>query len=133
MCNLYLTKGTLCLYNIAILIKFIREKNMYCSNCGNEINEQAVICPNCGVPTGNYEKFSKQTKNTSDRGASKAFMILACIFSIAWLLIPLAWCLPMTIVYFKKVNRGEDVGTGFKVCTLLFVSTIAGILMLCDK
>ena len=106
---------------------------MYCTNCGNEINEQAVICPSCGVPTGNYEKFSIKATKTNDRGASKAFMILACILSIAGLLIPLAWCLPMTIVYFKKVNRGEDVGTGFKVCTLLFVNTIAGILMLCDK
>lgn len=25
---------------------------MYCSNCGKELNDNAVICPGCGVPTG---------------------------------------------------------------------------------
>lgn len=24
---------------------------MFCNNCGAEINDQAVICPKCGVPT----------------------------------------------------------------------------------
>lgn len=27
---------------------------MFCSKCGNEINDEAVICPNCGCPTKNY-------------------------------------------------------------------------------
>lgn len=31
-------------------------KNMFCSKCGNEINDEAVICPNCGCPTQNYNK-----------------------------------------------------------------------------
>lgn len=25
---------------------------MYCRNCGSQINDDAVICINCGVPTG---------------------------------------------------------------------------------
>lgn len=29
---------------------------MFCSKCGNEINDEAVICPNCGCPTQNYNK-----------------------------------------------------------------------------
>jgi hypothetical protein len=27
---------------------------MYCSNCGKQIDEKAVICIGCGVPTQNY-------------------------------------------------------------------------------
>ena len=27
---------------------------MFCSNCGKEISNQAVVCPNCGAPTQNY-------------------------------------------------------------------------------
>ena len=27
---------------------------MFCSKCGKEINDEAVICPSCGVPTQNY-------------------------------------------------------------------------------
>lgn len=26
---------------------------MYCTNCGEEINDNAVICPHCGVATAN--------------------------------------------------------------------------------
>lgn len=28
---------------------------MYCSKCGKEIDNEAVICPHCGVPTANYQ------------------------------------------------------------------------------
>ena len=35
--------------------------------------------------------------------------------------------------YFNKVDERIPVGTGFKICILLFVDFIAGILMLCDN
>lgn len=28
---------------------------MFCTNCGNELNDKALVCPKCGVPTVNYE------------------------------------------------------------------------------
>lgn len=55
--------------------------------------------------------------------------VLSAIFSFG---ISLAWCLPMSIIYSKKINSGIKVGIGFKVCALLFVSLIAGVLMLCE-
>ncbi len=105
---------------------------MYCTNCGNELCEQAVVCPNCGVPTDNYKTFTKSNK-TGLQTTIKVFLIIACVFSISALFIPLAWCLPMTMVYWKKIGSEERVSMGFKVCTLLFVNLIAGILMLCDE
>ena len=39
----------------------------------------------------------------------------------------------MTVHYFNAVKNGEKLTTGFKVCTLLFVSLVAGIVMLCDE
>lgn len=36
-------------------------------------------------------------------------------------------------VYVRKMGVGEKVSTAFKVCTLLFINIIAGILMLCDN
>jgi len=39
----------------------------------------------------------------------------------------------MTVVYFRKVKNHEPIGTGFKVCSLLFVSLVGGILMLVDN
>lgn len=29
---------------------------MFCSQCGNEISAQAVICPKCGCATSNFQK-----------------------------------------------------------------------------
>ena len=62
--------------------------------------------------------------------ASKIFLILACILQ-GWMILPLAWCLPITISVCNKMKRGEPVGTGLKICALLFVSLIGGILLLC--
>ena len=39
----------------------------------------------------------------------------------------------MTINYCHKTRGGEQPGVAFKICTLLFVNLIAGILMLCDN
>lgn len=110
---------------------------MYCVKCGAEIMDEAVICPKCGCYTSNFNQQAKPTassasKNEGLKTAAKIFMILGCIF-MGFAIIPLAWTLPMTLSYCDKVKRGEKVGTGFKVCTLLFVSMIGGILMLCDN
>ena len=60
----------------------------------------------------------------------KVFMVLGCI-SLGWAVIPLAWCIPMTVVTFRKLDNREPLGTGLKICSLLFVSLVAGICMLC--
>lgn len=62
--------------------------------------------------------------------AAKVFMIIGCVAQ-GCLLVPLAWMIPMTISFSRKLKSGEKVGVGFKICTLLFVNMIAGILMLC--
>lgn len=28
----------------------------FCSNCGNEVVDEAVICPKCGVSTGKIQQ-----------------------------------------------------------------------------
>lgn len=39
---------------------------MFCSKCGNEINDMAVVCPNCGCPTGNATNtVSQPVKSTN--------------------------------------------------------------------
>lgn len=101
-------------------------KMKFCQKCGKEILEETVICPGCGV--------ANEKKETSGNDglavASKIFLILGCIAQ-GWLLVPLAWCLPTTISACNRMKNGEPVGTGLKVCALLFVSLIGGILLLC--
>lgn len=101
----------------------------FCERCGTQININASICPNCGCET------KSKTSASSNQGldvAIKVLMILSCIIS-AFSIIPLAWMIPMTVVACNKMKNKEPIGVGFKVCTLLFVSTIAGILLLVRK
>ena len=118
---------------------YLGGRNMFCSKCGEKIMEEAVICPHCGCYTNNQKKISNPASNSSGlKTAAKIFMILGCVFTglsflLIFPLIALAWQIPMTVSYCKKIQANEPVSTSFKVCSLLFVSLIAGILMLCDK
>lgn len=62
------------------------------------------------------------------------FMILGSIvMALTYYGIPLLWCIPMTVVYFVKASKGEKVSTAFKVCSIIFVSMIGGIIMFAAK
>ena len=124
-----------------VILKKIRGVYMFCSKCGAEVKDEAVICPSCGCIINeellygamNKSSIRDNSKTNNDFTiAVKILMIIACIGSGFWL-IPLAWTVPMTCVYFNKVKNNQPISVGFKVCTLLFVSMIAGILMFCDN
>lgn len=121
----------------------------YCTKCGNELYDEAVLCPKCGCPVQNAS-ISADKPSGGLKTAAKVFMILTCAFAglvriIGLILggyysyytftsfISLGWCIPMTVSYFKKTKNSLPVSTGFKVCTLLFVNLLSGIFMLCDK
>ena len=108
----------------------------YCVKCGAEMLDEAVICVKCGCTTEKYkEQMQNATKKDTNnlKNVAKIFMIISTVLIGLFLLLPLAWKIPMTISYCKKIDNNEQVSTSFKVCTLLFVSLIAGIIMLCDN
>jgi len=37
---------------------------MFCTKCGKEIDDQAVICVHCGVATANMQKQQQQNQQT---------------------------------------------------------------------
>ena len=107
----------------------------YCSHCGEQLYDNAVICPKCGCATGYVEPSATattQSAKTTLRTIALIFMIIGCIAN-GFALIPLIWCIPMTIKYNNSIKEGTNVSMAFKVCTLLFVNLIAGVLMLCDN
>lgn len=101
----------------------------FCTHCGAEIADEVVVCVHCGCSTA---VPAATQKDTTLETVIKVFMILGCV-SMGWAIIPLAWCIPMTVSVFKKLNAGEPISTGLKVCSLIFVNLIAGICMLCMK
>lgn len=43
---------------------------MYCKNCGNELNENAVACMNCGFAKGNGNRFCANCGSEVNPGAA---------------------------------------------------------------
>ncbi len=101
----------------------------YCSHCGKEVADDAVICVSCGCMVENTRIRKDEDSDTVELLA-KIFMIISCIAS-GWLIIPLAWMIPMTVHVFKSCKYNLHMGTGFKICVLIFQSLIAGIALLC--
>ena len=52
---------------------------MYCRNCGNEMNNEAIICVKCGVPVGKGNGFCP---NCGDAVPSEAVVCLKCGVSL---------------------------------------------------
>lgn len=48
---------------------------MYCRNCGNEMNDEAVVCVKCGVPAG---KGTSHCPNCGAEVYPDAVMCVAC-------------------------------------------------------
>lgn len=128
----------------------------YCSHCGAEVHDEAIVCVKCGCAIKPQQKQSDG--NDTLLVVAKVFMIIACVITPAFGLLygliflalsvvpgmafvgliiimvcalPLAWCLPLTITVSNKIKNQEPIGIGIKICTLIFVNLIAGILLLC--
>ena len=114
----------------------------FCTKCGAEIADDAVFCSKCGESVEEtvsddpvaFEEAATPVEPSDLAKIANVFMIIGTVsMALSTCLIGLAWCLPMTISYANKIKKGEPVGMAFKVCSLLFVNTVAGILMLCDN
>lgn len=100
-----------------------------------QYQEQPVYQQSAGVPYQAPPVYQQPVTDEQSglKTAAKVFMVLGCI-SIGFLtLVGLAWSIPMTVTVFHKFRDNKPVGVGLKVCTLLFVNLIAGILLLCVK
>ncbi len=122
----------------------------FCPYCGHSLESEFDYCPNCGKKlvddgTSSSENTNSETINVNvtspilDRAKDNdtayqvayVFMVISTIF-MAFAIIPMAWCIPMTLHYKHAHERGEEVTIAFKVCSLLFVSMIGGIAMFLD-
>lgn len=104
----------------------------YCTHCGAAVEDEAVVCIHCGCDPRISGKLQTNQKDDTIQTVIKVFLIIGCV-SIGWVIIPLAWCIPITVNIFKKLKSGEPISTGLKICTLLFVNLIAGICLLCNN
>lgn len=103
------------------------EKMKYCAHCGSELLDEAVICPKCGCRVENVSN-AKVNDQKDLVMVIKIVMIICCVIG-GFAIIPLAWMIPMTVSVTHRLENREPIGIGFKICVLLFVSVIAGIML----
>ena len=76
--------------------------------------------------------FEPVNQKTNLQIAAFIFMIVSMVGMCA-LVLALAWMIPMIVIYYQKINRGEEVSLTFVILLTIFVSTNAGILLLVDR
>lgn len=86
----------------------------YCSGCGKEIMDQAVICPHCGCAVGKIRTYGDSS--------SIAWNIIAFLFPLLGIILYLLW-------RDDRPLRSASLLKGLKVVlTLLIIAAIIGIL-----
>lgn len=121
---------------------------MFCKNCGKEIDDNAIVCPNCGVAT---ENMNKEAAATAEPAAKKVNVcaILSLVFSVlafvgiwifGWLFYlgaPAALALSIVgLVFSKKLNNGKGLAIAGLAITifdvvffLIFLFVIAALIL----
>ena len=106
----------------------------YCSKCGKEVNEDAVVCVNCGCALNGAQKSNAQKK-------LNAMSLVGFIVSLASIFITLVGIVPIAGIVFssiglKQLKANEDQkGKGFAVtglvvgiCSLIY--TVVAVIIL---
>lgn len=90
---------------------------MYCKNCGKEIDDNAVVCPHCGV--AQKDGLTATIDGIQDSG-SIGWGILGCCVPIIGLILYLVWkdTKPKTAL---MAGKGALVCVGLYVLYFIFV------------
>lgn len=92
---------------------------MFCKNCGSQISDNAVVCPNCGVQVGKVS-----TENYEDKKNTIAIVgfVLSFFFAIAGLVCSI-------IGYKKAKNEGYD-NQGLALAGIIISAISIGLVVL---
>jgi len=81
----------------------------------------------------------QQVAMASSGSSSNTLTMVAFVFSlistisIGWLLVPLAWMIPMTVMTWRIHKGKRQLTTTFGVCSLLFLNQVSGIVLLVEQ
>ncbi|MCD8372056.1 MAG: zinc ribbon domain-containing protein [Clostridia bacterium] len=101
---------------------------MFCKNCGKEIDDNALVCPNCGVATEAAAPAENNKRKPHGVAlAAKVFIIIGMVCTF-YLILPLIF----GGIALSQMKYGKP-SAGIGVCVLLFCNIIGGILLLCSN
>lgn len=95
------------------------------------MSDDTAYCVKCGRKVETASPSETQANNDDTINTIiKVFLIVGCVLQ-GWLILPLAWCIPITVSIFNSLRNKTPINTEMKVCALLFVNFVAGICLLC--
>jgi len=116
----------------------------YCKKCGFEMEDDSAFCSYCGERDSESGENIKEEPESEQHSVKddenddtqntigtliKVFSVLTTVLA-GFYLIALLWMVPMCRRAFKTVDQKKPFTTGFAVLSILFLSTVSGILML---
>lgn len=84
---------------------------MYCSKCGQQIHDDAVVCVHCGCTTAN------SMNRTADDAPSGGLSVLGFFFPFVGLILYLVW-------HSEKPLKAKSVGKGAMIGAIVFAVII---------
>ncbi len=93
---------------------------MFCSNCGHEIDDRAVICPHCGVATKN--SGMPVTPESKTNTLAIVGFVLSFFVSVAGL--------ACSIIARKQIRETGEGGSGFALAGIIISSISIGLTVL---
>ena len=64
---------------------------MYCRNCGKEIDNNAYVCPHCGVKVVDDEAQRRDENADADNGSKVGWGILSFLIPLVGLILFIMW------------------------------------------
>ena len=94
----------------------------FCTNCGNELDDRAIMCPKCGVAL-------TQTTNASNGSSSNGMAIAGFILSFFIPLLGLIFSI-IGLKRSKETNNGKGLSTSGIIisCVTMVITIIMGII-----
>lgn len=94
----------------------------FCTNCGNELDDRAIMCPKCGVAL-------TQTTNASNGSSSNGMAIAGFILSFFIPLLGLIFSI-IGLKRSKETNNGKGLSTAGIIisCITMVITIIMGII-----
>lgn len=94
----------------------------YCRKCGEQIDDEAVICPKCGVPQKDLTSGSSMQRDYDD--VTEGMPILSAIIPIVGIIMGIVYSSQYKRRASKQCFAGAAIGIGIGIVILLIGSTM---------
>lgn len=105
---------------------------MYCRNCGKQIEDNAVVCPYCGVLTHDVQPAQQQAQPVYQQAApqkEEEFNVIALVGFILSFFICIAG-LVCSIIGYNQAKESNGNGKGFAIAGIVISAVELGIALI---